>query len=72
MPTLTATNSLSTKLATIEPHIGNTPLLRIEGFHDNENVQIFAKLEWKQLSGSVKLELHTILLKCNFRKQTHS
>lgn len=54
MPTLTATNSLSTKLATIEPHIGNTPLLRIEGFHDNENVQIFAKLEWKQLSGSVK------------------
>ena len=54
MPTLTATNNLFTKLATIEPHIGNTPLLRIEGFHDNENVQIFAKLEWKQLSGSVK------------------
>ena len=45
MPTHTATNSLSTKLATIEPHIGNTPLLRIEGFHDNENIQIFAKLE---------------------------
>lgn len=53
MPTLSI-NSLETKLLKIESQIGNTPLLRIEGFHDNKNVQIFAKLEWRQLSGSVK------------------
>lgn len=52
--TLTSTDTLDSKLLKLETQIGNTPLLKIEGFHENKNVQIFAKLEWKQLSGSVK------------------
>lgn len=34
--------------------IGNTPLMPIRGLHDNDRVQILAKLEWQQLGGSVK------------------
>jgi len=34
--------------------IGNTPLFPISGIVPNPNVQVFAKLEWQQLGGSVK------------------
>ena len=34
--------------------IGNTPLIPVVGLHRNNNVKIFAKVEWAQLSGSIK------------------
>lgn len=49
-----ALNNIEQKLLRIEAHIGNTPLIPINGLHHNPNVQIFAKAEWEQLSGSVK------------------
>lgn len=38
----------------IEPFIGNTPLFPISNVFKKKEVQIFAKLEWMQLGGSVK------------------
>lgn len=35
-------------------YVGNTPLLRIENIASNPNVEIYAKLEWHQIGGSVK------------------
>ncbi|MFA0964225.1 PLP-dependent cysteine synthase family protein [Roseivirga sp. BDSF3-8] len=35
-------------------HIGRTPLFKLKGLADKPDVQIFAKLEWQQLGGSVK------------------
>lgn len=34
--------------------IGNTPLVSFSGFSPSGNVKIYAKLEWRQLGGSVK------------------
>lgn len=34
--------------------IGRTPMMPIRGLHDNDRVQILAKLEWQQLGDSVK------------------
>jgi len=55
---LIATNGLSKaleqKISEISHHIGNTPLLPIQGLHKNKKVSIYAKAEWLQLSGSVK------------------
>jgi cysteine synthase B len=39
------------KLAT---QVGNTPLVQIKHWIDKKNVQLWAKQEWQQLSGSVK------------------
>ncbi len=41
-------------LHSLRSRIGQTPLHRVEGLFLKNNVQIFAKKEWKQLSGSVK------------------
>lgn len=38
----------------LEKLIGNTPLHELKNIHENPGVTIFAKLEWKQFSGSVK------------------
>ena len=38
----------------LEKEIGHTPLHRITRLFDKKNIQIFAKKEWMQLSGSVK------------------
>lgn len=46
--------TLVKKIGAIEPFIGNTPLFPIQGFIDNPEVQIYAKLEWNQLGSSVK------------------
>lgn len=34
--------------------IGNTPLIEVESLHSNPDVRIFAKLEWFNLTGSLK------------------
>lgn len=52
--TVKTIDTLEQKLLRAEAHIGNTPLIRISGFHHNPDVRIFAKAEWAQLSGSIK------------------
>lgn len=42
------------KLHKIEPFVGNTPLFPITNVYNKPNVQIFAKLEYQQMGGSVK------------------
>jgi cysteine synthase B len=42
------------KLVAIRSQIGNTPLASFPNIFRKENVMIYAKKEWKQLSGSVK------------------
>jgi cysteine synthase B len=42
------------KLVAIRSQIGNTPLVSFPNIFRKENVTIYAKKEWKQLSGSVK------------------
>lgn len=43
-----------TKVENIERLIGNTPLFPINNVFQKEGVQIYAKLEWQQMGGSVK------------------
>ena len=38
----------------VEPQVGKTPLVRIKNLFSKKNVELWAKLEWEQLSGSVK------------------
>lgn len=48
-------NTISAKeLANVKILIGNTPMVQISNLHKNSDVKIFAKLEWQQLSNSVK------------------
>lgn len=42
------------KVSELEQQVGNTPLVPLQHLFRKKNVQLFAKLEWKQLSGSVK------------------
>jgi cysteine synthase B len=42
------------KLATVRSQIGNTPLVSFPKIFRKENVLLYAKKEWEQLSGSVK------------------
>jgi cysteine synthase B len=42
------------KVAELGQQVGNTPLVPLHHVFRKKNVQLFAKLEWKQLSGSVK------------------
>jgi len=55
------TNTLQTKNLTLsekshrlDSYIGQTPLYPINNLHQNEEVKIFAKLEWQQFGESVK------------------
>lgn len=48
------TSSLEEKVTTLEAFIGNTPLYEIRNVFHKPGVKIYAKLEWQQLSGSVK------------------
>lgn len=47
-------HSLEQRLLQIESLIGNTPLFPINNLIQKEGVKIYAKLEWQQLSNSVK------------------
>ncbi len=42
------------KVLGLVKEIGNTPLVPLQNIFRNKNVKLFAKQEWKQLSGSVK------------------
>lgn len=42
------------KVIELGQQVGNTPLVPLNHVFRKKNVQLFAKLEWKQLSGSVK------------------
>lgn len=46
--------SLADKLRLVGKQVGNTPLYKITKLPLRPGVEIFAKLEWEQLSGSVK------------------
>jgi len=48
------TTVLDYKIELLEERIGNTPLQKIEHVFQKPGVQLFAKLEWDQLGGSVK------------------
>jgi len=50
----TLSETLKQKLEETGKRIGNTPLLRVRKLFEKKGVQIYAKAEWEQLSGSVK------------------
>jgi len=54
METIELKSELELKLATLEQQVGKTPLFDFSALLINPNVKLFAKLEWQQLSGSVK------------------
>ncbi|MEQ9422966.1 MAG: cysteine synthase family protein [Cyclobacteriaceae bacterium] len=54
MITLDINSKLIDRTLEIGKYIGNTPLFEIKNLVKKENVKVFAKLEWNQLSGSVK------------------
>ncbi len=52
--TIIATPGMAEKLADLRTQIGNTPLISFPNIFRKKNVLLYAKQEWKQLSGSVK------------------
>jgi len=52
--TISSATILNQQLKNIEGSVGNTPLLALKKIFSKKNVRLFAKEEWKQLSGSVK------------------
>lgn len=54
MQTITSNRQLLQKLRQLEKFIGNTPLYPITKLGIKKKVKIYAKLEWQQLSNSVK------------------
>jgi cysteine synthase B len=46
--------SLQQQIEELGRFIGNTPLFPITHLNNNKHVQVFAKMEWQQFSGSVK------------------
>jgi len=56
--------SLLDKAKAIRKKVGNTPLISLNSFFKEKDVQLYAKQEWKQLSGSVKCRpAYQIILK---------
>ena len=47
-------NSLLDKARELGKQVGNTPLYHVRKLFSKKNVHLYAKEEWKQLSGSVK------------------
>ena len=54
MNTLTIENKLIEKLDLLKKQVGKTPLFDFSGLVNNTSVNLYGKLEWKQISGSVK------------------
>jgi S-sulfo-L-cysteine synthase (O-acetyl-L-serine-dependent) len=54
METIELHTEMELKLTALEQQIGDTPLFDFSALLSNANVKLFAKLEWQQLSGSVK------------------
>src|ERR1700752_3060408 len=46
--------TLLKKVQELRQEVGNTPLIPLQNIFRKKNVQLYAKQEWKQLSGSVK------------------
>lgn len=53
-PTASDSSELIAKVRSIEKQVGNTPLYEITRLFAKSKVRVYAKQEWKQLSGSVK------------------
>lgn len=62
--------SIEEKIIEIENQIGNTPLIPITGLHHNTDVKIYAKVEWEQLSGSVKARAAFNIIKEAIKNKT--
>jgi cysteine synthase B len=52
--TIHTKSTLAERVNALAPFVGNTTLFDISHLQDNPEVKIFAKLEWNQLSNSVK------------------
>lgn len=59
----TIEDQLIEKLDKIEQSVGNTPLVDLSEFSNNEKVKIFAKKEWEQIGGSVKARAAFFIIK---------
>ena len=61
------------KLADLRTQIGHTPLMSFPNIFRKKNVLLYAKQEWKQLSGSVKARAaYAIFRDAIEKKQLHS
>lgn len=54
LPATYSLNRLADKARSLEKKVGNTPLHRFTKLFNKKNVELYAKKEWMQLSGSVK------------------
>jgi cysteine synthase B len=64
---------MAEKLTDLHSQIGNTPLISFPNIFRNENVRLYAKQEWKQLSGSVKARAaYAIFRDAIEKKQLHA
>ena len=52
---------------TLERLIGNTPLIGVNLVHDGQAMQIYAKLEYFNLSGSIKDRMALEVLRCAYK-----
>jgi S-sulfo-L-cysteine synthase (O-acetyl-L-serine-dependent) len=52
--TTTTSSGIKDKLTSLQAQIGNTPLISFPNIFRHKQVKLYAKQEWKQLSGSVK------------------
>jgi S-sulfo-L-cysteine synthase (O-acetyl-L-serine-dependent) len=64
---------MAEKLTDLRSQIGNTPLISFPNIFRKENVRLYAKQEWKQLSGSVKARAaYAIFRDAIEKKQLHA
>jgi len=68
--TISPSKELLQKLKGLESMVGNTPLRELTNVFSKKNVRIFAKEEWKQLSGSVKCRPAYYIIKDAVEKGT--
>jgi S-sulfo-L-cysteine synthase (O-acetyl-L-serine-dependent) len=67
---MTITSSgMTEKLAALRLQIGNTPMTSFPNIFQRENVFIYAKKEWEQLSGSVKARAAFAIFKDSIEKK---
>ena len=63
---------MAEKLADLRTQISNTPLISFPNIFLKKNVLLYAKQEWKQLSGSVKARAaYSIFRDAIEKKQLH-
>lgn len=54
METQVLDHTLLERVKTLQQFVSNTPLFPLKNIHPNKDVQLYVKLEWQQLAGSVK------------------